>query len=196
MERGSAPHLLPVGVGHVDPQQAVFSAMVDGWRIQMESRGLKKSTVTSRLVLMRRFARYTNEYPWTWTPEDLEAFSSDLRSGEKPVSVSTLRNYQNEIRLFHEYLLDPRYAWAQEVRTRFDAEIQQIVHEWNSVAHVSEFEGDPSRRACTVEEIQDLFDAADDLAGRAARSKRKGRLLSWAACVALGAAIGWRLGRA
>jgi site-specific recombinase XerD len=168
--------LLPAGVGHLDPQAAVFAAMVDGWRIQMESRGLKKSTITGRLVLIRRFAGYSNEYPWTWTAEDLEAFSADLRSSAKPVSISTLRNYQNEIRLFHEYLLDPRYAWRDEVRRRFDAELQQIVHEWNSVAHVSEYEGDPRRRALTVDEIQQLFDAADDLVDIAARSKRKGRL--------------------
>lgn len=176
MEQGSAPHLLPVGVGHLDPQQAVFAAMLDGWRIQMESRGLKRSTVKGRLVLMRRFANFANEYPWTWTPEDLEAFSSDLRSRQNGVAVSTLRNYQNEIRLFHEYLLDPRYEWAKEVQKRFNAGIQQIVHEWNSVAHVNEFEGDAGRRACTVDEIQRFFDAADDLAAKAALSKRKGRL--------------------
>lgn len=176
MERGSASQLLPAGVGHLDPQAAVFAAMVDGWRIQMESRGLKKSTINGRLALVSRFAAYSNEYPWTWTAEDLEAFSADLRSGIKPVSISTLRNYQNERRLFHEYLLDPRYAWREEARRRFDAEIQQIVHEWNSVAHVSEYEGDPTRRALTVDEVQMLFDAADDLVNEATRSKRKGRL--------------------
>ena len=176
MERGSAPQLLPAGVGHLDPQAAVFAAMADGWRIQMESRGLKKSTITSRLVLVRRFAAYSNEYPWTWTAEDLEGFSADLRSGARPVTIATLRNYQNELRLFHEYLLDPRYAWREEVRRRFDADIQQIVHEWNSVAHVSDYEGDPSRRALTYAEVQMLFDAADDLVDTAIRSKRKGRL--------------------
>ncbi len=176
MEEGSAPLLLPAGVGHLDPQAAVFTAMVDGWHRQMLSRGLKSTTINSRLVLIRRFADFTNEYPWTWSAEDLEAFSADLRSGAKPVSISTLRNYQNEIRLFHEYLLDPRYAWVDEVRRRFDAGLQQIVHEWNVVAHSSEFEGDPSRRALTVDEVQALFDAADDLVHRATKSKRKGRL--------------------
>ncbi len=176
MEKGSAPHLLPSGVGHLDPQSAVFDAMLDGWHIQMQSRGLKTSTITGRLVLIRRFAAFTNEYPWTWTPEDLEAFSATLRSGAGGIAVSTLRTYQNEIRLFHEYLLDPRYQWGREVRRRFDADLQQIVHEWNSVAHSSEYEGDPRRRALTVDEVQELFDAADDLVEQAARSKRKGRL--------------------
>lgn len=134
---GSAPQLLPAGVGHLDPQAAVLAAMVEGWRIQMESRGLKKTTMNCRLVLVRRFANYCNEYPWTWTAEDLEAFSADLRSGTEPVWVTTLRNYQNELRLLHDYVLGPRYARREEARRRFDAEIQQIVHEWNSVAHVS-----------------------------------------------------------
>lgn len=176
MERGSAPHLLPAGVGQLDPHQAVFSAMLDGWRIQMSSRGLKQSTIDNRLTLVRRLAAYSNEYPWTWTPEDLEAFSADLRSDTPSVAVSTLRKYQNDIRLFHEYLLDPRYAWGEEVARRFDAQLQQIVHEWNTVTHASDYEGDPRRRALTVDEIQDLFDAADDLVASVQERKRKGRL--------------------
>jgi len=42
--------------------------------------------------------------------------------------------------------------------------------------HSSEYEGDPRRRALTVDEVQELFDAADDLVEQAAGSKRKGRL--------------------
>ncbi|MFI0811855.1 tyrosine-type recombinase/integrase [Streptomyces echinatus] len=48
----------------------------------------------------------------------------------------------------------------------------QILHEWNAVTHVSEYEGDPRRRPLTYDEIQDLFDAAD---GRVEEIRKRGR---------------------
>ncbi len=48
----------------------------------------------------------------------------------------------------------------------------QILHEWNTVTHVSEYEGDPSRRPLTYDEIQALFDAAD---GRVEEIRKRGR---------------------
>jgi len=172
----SAAALLPGGVGLLDPERAVFDAMIEGWRRQMVSRGLKASTVKSRLDLIRRFGAFTNDYPWAWEPEDIEGFSADLLGGPKPCSTSTARNYQNEIRLFTDYLLDPRYRWVKECQQRFGRTPQAIVHEWNSIGHVGDYEGDPARRALTVDEVQDLFDAADDLVAAAVASKRKGRL--------------------
>ena len=44
---------------------------------------------------------------------------------------------------------------------RFGQAPAQILHEWNSVTHVSEYEGQPGRRPLTYEEVQSLFDAAD-----------------------------------
>jgi hypothetical protein len=35
----------------------------------------------------------------------------------------------------------------------------QIRHEWNTAAHVSDYEGDPRRRPLTYDEVQALFDA-------------------------------------
>ncbi len=93
MEKGSAPHLLPSREGHLDPQSAVFDAMVEGWASRCRA-GAEDVHHHGRLVLMRRFAAFTNEYPWTWTPEDLEAFSASLRSGAGGIAVSTLRTYQ------------------------------------------------------------------------------------------------------
>ncbi len=75
----SASALLPGGVGLLDPERAVFDAMTEGWRRQMLSRGLKASTIKSRLDLIGRFAAFTNEYPWAWTPEDVEGALSRSR---------------------------------------------------------------------------------------------------------------------
>jgi hypothetical protein len=41
----------------------------------------------------------------------------------------------------------------------------QLCHEWNTVTRAAEFEGQPARRALTYDELQRLFDAADDRVG-------------------------------
>jgi site-specific recombinase XerD len=69
-----------------------------------------------------------------------------------------------------EYLTDPRYQWVQVCRERFGQVPGQVFHEANSVAHVAEYEGRPGRRPLTYDEVQALFDAADELA-EAARSR-------------------------
>jgi hypothetical protein len=52
----------------------------------------------------------------------------------------------------------------------------QILHEWNSVTHVAEFEGQPGRRPLTYEEVQALFDAADTRVDDKRARGRKGSL--------------------
>lgn len=171
---GSALSLLPSAVSHLDPEAAVFAAMLEGWTRHQQSRHLQSGTIKSRFDLVKRFAAFTNTYPWQWGPSDLEDWSSSLVSGTKPVGLSTLRNYQTEIGLFCDYLVDPRYSWADQCRTRFGAMPQQICHEWNTVTHNAEYEGRPGRRALTYDEVQILFDSADDRAARIAALKRKG----------------------
>jgi integrase/recombinase XerD len=79
---GAAHLVLADNVVHLDPAPAVFEAMLEGWSRQQRTRFLKwESTIKPRLSLVRRFAEFTNQYPWL------------------------------------------------------------ILHEWNSVAHVAEFEG-------------------------------------------------------
>jgi hypothetical protein len=52
------------GVVHLDPQSAVFEAMLEGWALQQRTRFLRPATITSRLRLARRVAEFVNEYPW------------------------------------------------------------------------------------------------------------------------------------
>ena len=54
--------------------------MLSGWAAQQRSRLLTESTVETRAQIVRRFAAYTNEYPWTWSPADAEEWSSALFS--------------------------------------------------------------------------------------------------------------------
>lgn len=82
---GAAHLVLAAGVVHLDPQTAVFEAMVEGWARQQRSRLLAEGTVGKRVRLVRRFAEFTSEYPWSWQPGDVEEFSVSLRGGSGTV---------------------------------------------------------------------------------------------------------------
>ncbi|WP_411110021.1 hypothetical protein [Streptomyces sp. c-19] len=75
--------MLASGVIHIDPAPAVFEAMLDGWAMQQRTRFLKAQTIQSRVDLVRRFAAFTNEYPWQWQAAEVEAFIDHLRSGQR-----------------------------------------------------------------------------------------------------------------
>lgn len=77
---GSAGLVLPPGVRQLDPEPAVFSAMLEGWVRQQHSRMLRDTTVSERVRMIRRFAGFTGQYPWQWQPAEVEAFTADLRA--------------------------------------------------------------------------------------------------------------------
>src|SRR5687768_15815788 len=108
----------------LDPERATFDAMLEGWRAQQTARFLKVPTMTARERLVRRLVEFTGLYPWQWTPVEGEAWISDLRSGVKPLRLSTLRGYEIDIKMFCEYLTDTRYPWMTECEKRFGASPQ------------------------------------------------------------------------
>lgn len=173
---GAARLVLVPGVAHLDEPAAVFTAMVEGWARQQQSRMLGASTIQSRLQLVHRFAAFTGSYPWQWGPGDVEDFTVSLTSGAARLAPSTIRGYHLGLRMFCDYLTDTRYGWLRECRDRFDQVPAQICHEWNTVAHLNEYEGRPGRRPFTYEELQRLFDWLDDRVEVTARSGRKGAL--------------------
>ncbi len=170
---GAAHLMLVDGVSYLDPAPAVFEAMLEGWTKQQRARFLKwDGTIKPRLSLVRRFAEFSNQYPWQWQSAEFEAFMDHLRAKTPTFSVSSGRNYQNHLRMFCAYITDPRYGWMSVCQQRFGEVPVQILHEWNTVTHVSEYEGDPRRRPLTYDEIQALFDAAD---GRVEQIRNRGR---------------------
>jgi len=179
----------------LDPAAAVFEAMLQGWVQQQLARFLRKPTIKARLDLVRRFAVYTNQYPWQWTSAEAEAFFSDLRSGLRPLAVSTARGYQHTLRLFCEFAADARYGWTSVCLDRFGSAPSKILHEWNTIPHASEFEGMPGRRALTYDEIQNLFDAADGRAEQIRLRGRKGALAAMRDAAFLKVAYGFGLRR-
>jgi integrase len=171
---GSARLVLVEGVTYLDPEPAVFEAMLTGWQMQQRTRFLKADTIRSRIDLVRRFAEFTAQYPWQWQPPEVEAFFDRLRSGPRPIQVSTARGYQTTLRLFCEYVLDARYGWPATCVERFGQAPVQILHEANTIEHVSDYEGQPGRRPLTYDEVQALFDAADARVEEIRARHRKG----------------------
>ena len=74
-------------------------------------------------------------------------------SGEHRLAPSTIRGYHLTLRMFCDYLCDPRYGWVQECADRFDQVPSQPCHEWNTVAHLNDYEGNPARRPFSYDEL-------------------------------------------
>ncbi len=184
-----------VGIVHLDPERAVFEAILDGWVAQMGSRCLKEATIEQRVWLVRRFAMYTNEYPWQWTPADVDEFSASLRSGDKPLTISTVRGYQVQLGLFCDFVTDPRYSWAKTCVERFGSAPTQVCTEWNRARHAADYEGVPQRRPMSLDELQRFFDHADSEVTRIRDAGRKGALAALRDAALFKVVFAWGLRR-
>jgi site-specific recombinase XerD len=185
------------GVAQLRPEDAMFDAMLRGWRAQQAARGLREDTVAPRERLVRRFAAFTNEYPWRWTSAHMDEWSLSL-TGERHLAPSTVRGYQTDLRLFTEFLCDnTRYGWGSACEREFGPGVfpVPIVHEWNSIAHLQSYEGRPEARPFSREEVQRFIDYADDQVERAVRAKRKGALAAYRDATLFKVMYGWGLRR-
>ena len=68
-----------------------------------------------------------------------------------------------------------------------------ICHEWNTIAHLSDYEGNPEARPFTREELQIFLDYADDQVDRAVPPKRKGALAAYRDATLFKVIYGWGL---
>jgi integrase/recombinase XerC len=173
---GAAHLVLTPGVVHLDEPAAVFEAMLSGWSRQQKSRLLAVGTVESRVALVRRFTEFAGSHPWEWTPGDLEDFTLSLMSGQGRLAPSTIRGYHLTMRLFCDYLLDGRYGWVSQCEERFGQIPAQVCHDFNTAAHLVDYEGQPARRPFTYDELQTLFDFLDSRVELIVGSGRKGAL--------------------
>ena len=129
----------------------------------------------------------------TWRAQDVEAFTTELRSAGR--SHSTIRGYHDQLGLFVAFVCDRRYGWVEECEQRFGRAPAVICHEWNTAVHASEFEGRPGRRALTASELQRFFDHADDQVDRVAGSGRKGTLAAFRDAALFKVVYAWGLRR-
>jgi site-specific recombinase XerD len=191
---GAARLELVSGVIQLRPEDAVFDAMLRGWRTQQKARGLRDETVEDRERLIRRFHGYVNEYPWQWTPAHLDEWSAYL-TGERKLAPSTVRAYQGDLRMFTEFLIDGRYGWGPACEEAFGTHPVAICHEWNTIPHLNDYEGAPEARPFSRKELQLFLDYADEQVERAVRAKRKGALAAYRDATLFKVIYGWGLRR-
>ncbi|MEV0900000.1 tyrosine-type recombinase/integrase [Actinoplanes sp. NPDC049802] len=190
---GAARLELASGVRLLHPEDAVLQAMLSGWaKQQLGGRRLDPKTVASRERTINAFVAFSNEYPWRWTAALVDEWTTHLVT-ERRLARSTIRSYQVALRLFCDYLVSPYYGWAQECLDRFGTHPTQVCHEWNTAAHLVEYEGRPGRRPLTRDEVQRLFDYADARVEQAVRLGRKGALAAYRDATVLKTIYGWGL---
>lgn len=182
------------GVVRLSPADSVVEDMLSGWRAQQLSRNLSFDTIASRERLVRRFLDHSQSFPWAWTHAHVEEFFGDLR-GIQGARHSTVRAYQNALRMFCSYVCDPDYGWDRECVALFGTHPVQVVFEWNTAAHSQSNEQSPVKRAFTKTELQGLFDRCDEEVIRLRSNGIKGWLPAWRDSVALKAAYAWGLRR-
>jgi integrase/recombinase XerC len=191
---GSAALVLVHGATLLRPEQAMFAAMLAGWQSQQRSRLLADTTVVWRERIVRRFAEFTDGFPWAWTAGDIEDWTSGLQSG-RGHSHATIRAYQGAVACFLDYVVDSRYGWASECEARFGTHPVQICHEWNTAVHVADYEGRPGRRPFTRAELQELFDFADARVAAVRQAGRKGWLAAFRDATLFKVTYAWGLRR-
>lgn len=193
---GAAHLSLVSGVVQLHPEDAMVEAMLQGWRAQQTARGLQGDTIDARERLMRRFVEFTNDYPWRWHPGHVDEWSLSLTS-ERHLAPSTIRGYQGSLRQFNDYLCDARYGWGDVCEQAFGPGVGPvaIVHEWNTIAHLDDYEGDPEARPFTRQELQRFLDYADSQVDRAVRAGRKGALAAYRDATLFKVLYGWGLRR-
>lgn len=185
---------LVAGVGLLRPDEQVFEAMLAGWATQQRSRYLAEVTVSQRLGMLRRFNRFTNAYPWQWTSADVEEWTTSAIA-ERGLAHSTVRFNHVTLRLFLDYAGDARYGWPAECENRFGAVPSQVCHEWNTVAHLTDYEGRPGNRPLTREELQAFFNHADAEVAAIRGRGHKGWLPAFRDATLFKVLYGWGLRR-
>lgn len=191
--RGAAELALVDGVALLHPEDVVFEAMLEGWmRQQRGGRLIQPKTIANRASAVRRFSKAVNAYPWQWTAAQVDEWMTDLVS-LRGREVSTIRNYQGALRGFCDYITSPHYGWVAQCENRFGTHPVQVCHEWNTTAHLVDYEGRPDRRPMTREEVQRMLDYADARVEGASRRRRKGALTAYRDATVLKVLYAWGL---
>jgi site-specific recombinase XerD len=172
---GAASLHLVDGVSLLRPEDQVFSAMLAGFANQQLARNLARSTIEGRENTVRAFAGYVNAFPWQWSPAMVDEWLGDLRA-LRELKRSTIRSYSEAVRAFCHFVTDPAYEWATSCEKHFGSHPIQVVHEWNTAAHVQDHEGDPKKRAFTKKELHGFFAYCDEQVARIRAFGRKGWL--------------------
>jgi len=155
-------------------EETVFQSMLGSWAHQQMSRGLSPDTIDGRDGAIRRFTDFTERYPWQWQASDVDEYSSHLRVLGR--QRSTIRQLHGTLSLFCDYLISSEYDWVELCEGHFGDVPSQVCLPLNTTKHVADYEGKPSNRSMTYDEIERFFQVADSRVEVTARSGKKGAL--------------------
>lgn len=190
---GSASLYLAPGVSYLDEEEAVFAAMLEGWRAQrVGGRNLRVAGVRTDLGTVQRFRESAGVFPWHWTAALFDEWMEDL-VGVRRLAPSTIRNYQNVVAQFCDFICSPHYEWVAECEARFGTHPVQVCTEWNTTRHLQDYEARPRRRPLTRAELQRLFDYADEQVSVRLESGRKGTFIAYRDATLFKVAYAWGL---
>ena len=193
---GAMTRVFGAGVRPLHLEQALFEAMIAGWRSQQTARYLKPKSIRANESGVRAFQEHTGCWPWEWRALHADEYFEDLLTRPQRLARSTLRAYQQRLRGFSEYACDRRYPWSVICQQEFGQSPGQLFGERNLVAHLDEFEGDPRRRPLTVDELEAFFGACEARIAAARRRGRKGTLQAWRDQALFKVKFAWGLRRA
>lgn len=191
---GVVPVVLRSGATVLNEAETVWVAMLDGWAAQQFARNLSAGTVEGRRSTVVRFRVFADCYPWQWTVSAVDEFFLELRA-LKGAARSTVLGYQNALRMFLEYLTDPAYGWGELCWERFGDHPAQVFHEWNTARYTQDTVGTPGKRPYARDELEDLFDCADERVVRIRRAGAKGWIPAFRTATIMKIAYAWGLRR-
>lgn len=191
---GAVPETLRTGARVLNEAETVWIAMLQGWAAQQSARNLSATTIETRRATVVRFRQFADCYPWQWTAGTVDEFFLELRA-LKGAARSTVLGYQNALRMFLEYLTDPAYGWGELCWDRFSDHPAQVFHEWNTARHAQDAVGSPGKRPYTRDELEDLFDCADERVLRIRRAGSKGWIPAFRTATIMKVAYAWGLRR-
>src|SRR5579862_7767013 len=79
-------HLFGEGVRPLRMEEALFDAVLVGWRRQGLARHLAGTTMKAREAMVRRFQSATEAWPWLWRPVHVDEWMEDLSSPPRRLS--------------------------------------------------------------------------------------------------------------
>jgi integrase/recombinase XerC len=181
------------GVRPLRMPEAVFDAMLDGWRVQQASRHLEPGTIKSRADVAHRAVRHVGEWPWEWTPTAIEEFIVDVASNG--LTRSTIRGYQGTVKVFLDYVCDARYPCSELCEQEFGRVPRQVFDSQNLTRHLHELDGEPGNRPLTRDELSRFFEFCDEQVALKQRRHRKGALAAFRDAVLFKLIYAWGLRR-
>ncbi|HSH58074.1 MAG TPA: hypothetical protein VK988_00210 [Acidimicrobiales bacterium] len=145
-----------------DLAERMFVQMLEGWRNQQLARNLALSTINAREAEVRRFVAEAGEYPWRWSPHLVDEWLGDQRA-VRHLRQSTIRSKAISCGCSSSTSSTPRTGGRRSAGTGSASTRPRYATTGTPRRTLQEAEGRAGLRAFTTDELQALFDCADEL---------------------------------